>query len=265
MMYCGECGARVEPDDTYCGTCGSVTARLAASVPPPPNRSGGVVPPVVAAGHAPPPASSSRRRVSIALAAAAVLVLAAGTTVFVLTRTNPGTASVDTPATRPTDSDEAPGTAPASTTTIPTTEPAPVVTTTTTVPPTTLPPTTISADDAALARLEELVNSDRALADQLVGGYVPQVSAKYVGLVYDGVTYTPELVLADHLALRARYDAILVDASAFQFRNNGAPMTGWYLTIVPVRYDILEDAKGWCAAEGLPPADCFGRPFEPPW
>ena len=131
--------------------------------------------------------------------------------------------------------------------------------------PTTILVTTIAQIDpvaAANAELQRLITSDRASADSLVGRYVPQLSAKYVGLVYSGVTYGPVEILADHVNQRRAYGAILVDSSAFAFEFDGGPMIGWYLSIVPVPYPTKEDATQWCTDHGLGNDDCFGREFK---
>ncbi len=125
------------------------------------------------------------------------------------------------------------------------------------------PTTTTDPVAAAQAALTELVQTDQATADTLQNQYVPQLSAKRVGLEIDGVSYGPVEILADHTVRRDAYGAILVDAGRYQFENNGQPMAGWYLTIVPITFPTREAATAWCTDRGLGPDQCFGRIFKP--
>lgn len=144
------------------------------------------------------------------------------------------------------------------------TTPASVAATETTVAPTTAPVIT-TPDPAAQATAQLLarVVEDRALADSLVGTFVPQLSAKFVGLELDGVVFGPVEVLDDHETLRSAHGAILVDAGAYQFTTAGGPMTGWFLTIVPVAFATKDEASAWCTDQGLGIDLCFGREFKP--
>jgi len=81
--------------------------------------------------------------------------------------------------------------------------------------------------------------------------------------VVDGVTYGPVEILADHMTRRDAYGAILVDAGRYQFSNQGQPMTGWFLTIVPQTFPTRDAANQWCTDHGLGSNDCFGRTFQP--
>ena len=117
---------------------------------------------------------------------------------------------------------------------------------------------------AAGEQLSALVAQDRPTADTLVGNWVVQMSAKHVGLKADGITYTTVEILADHNALRTTYGAIIVDGGAFQFTSGGAPMTGWFLTIVPQVYPSKDLALQWCTDHGLNSNNCLARQFKPP-
>lgn len=124
--------------------------------------------------------------------------------------------------------------------------------------------TTIDPVPVAAAQLSALVAQDRPTADTLVGSFVVQLSAKRVGLKADGITYGPVEILADHNNLRTTYGAILVDAGAFQFTSGGSPMTGWFLTMVPVIYGSKAEALQWCTDHGLGSNLCLARQFKPP-
>ena len=133
----------------------------------------------------------------------------------------------------------------------------------TTIATTTVPPTTTDPVAAALTQLSTLVQNDQAAADALQNSFVVQLSAKKIGLVADGVTYGPVEILADHMTRRDTYGAILVDAGRYQFSNQGQPMTGWFLTIVPQTFPSRDAANQWCTDHNLGANDCFGRTFQP--
>ena len=126
----------------------------------------------------------------------------------------------------------------------------------------TVPTTTLAPDP--LVQLQQLVASDRATADTLVGHFVVQVSAKKIGLTVNGLTYGPADIYDDHQKLRSAYSAILVDASQFKFPSGGKSMDGWYLTIVTTSFPTKVAADKWCTDHGLPASDCFSRVFMPP-
>jgi len=145
----------------------------------------------------------------------------------------------------------------------------------TTVADTTVPDTTNSTDTAsptsttgdttgfngAGQTLADWVAADRATAEGLVGAYVVQLSAKYEGLEFNGVTYDNAAIVEDHLLYRDQYGAILVDGGAFDFEFNGSRMDGWYLTLLPTPFATRDDADQWCVDNGV--TDCFGRLFKP--
>lgn len=137
-------------------------------------------------------------------------------------------------------------------------------TTTETVPVTTQPPpptTTLSPEARALVKLAEHLNQDRSVAGSLVGGWVPQLSAKYIGLDFGGVRYDAQAVLSDHEMRRAVFGAVLVSGADFRFMMNGAQMVNWYFTIVPVTYPSKAGAQRWCDEHNLTNVDCFPKLF----
>lgn len=283
MNFCGQCGRALERDARFCGVCGApVESPLptAAAVSRKPGERSDVGAPLIEVEQtdpappttATPPMDSSPKRQwrRMVIAAVVAVLTAAGIAVaFVVlsgdderSTATTTTESASEPSTEPTMEGAPTASGPS------TSSPGGSTSTSSTVAIITLPPTTTeappSADELALRQLAELVQADEGTAMSLVGRFVPQLSAKRIGLELQGVTYTADAVLQDHLLFRSGFGAILVDAGAYFFTNGGAPMDGWYLTIVPMAFDTKDDAQAWCRSAGFAPTDCFGRPFESP-
>ena len=124
--------------------------------------------------------------------------------------------------------------------------------------------TTTDAVAGAATQLTEYLDDDRSTADGLVGTYVPQLAAKYVGLDYEGVLYGPVEILNEHSLLRGAYDTILVDGGEYAFTMGEDNMEGWYLTIVPTSFATKDAANDWCTSQGFDTSNCFARLFMPP-
>ena len=207
-----------------------------------------------------PPAEGRSRRGLVIGVAALVAVAAAGGVVLWLTGDDDDADD---------DADDAgagttPGTQPATTgsdTTVAETTAAE-----TTAPETSPAPTTTAVSPAdAQAQLDALLVADKAIADSLVGTYVPQLAARYDGMVEGGITWGPSEILAEHTPHREAFGAILVDGGAYKFKlDDGQPMDGWYLTFVPEPFDDKSDATNWCKDNDVPRETCVGRDFKPP-
>lgn len=124
--------------------------------------------------------------------------------------------------------------------------------------------TSTDAATGAATQLTDYLDADRPTADGLVGTYVPQLAAKYVGLDYEGVLYGPVEILDEHLLLRGAYETILVDGGEYAFTMGEDNMEGWYLTIVPSSFATKDAANEWCTAQGFDVSTCFARLFMPP-
>ncbi len=159
-----------------------------------------------------------------------------------------------------------PPTTVAPTTVAPTTV-APTTLPPTTVPPTTLPPTTVpppttvvvDPNAQALNELNGLIASDAPGVSDVAERWVPQLSAKRLGIEWQGVTYGYPEILGEHLALRAATGAVLVDGSTYNFRIDNNPMVGWYISIVPIGFDTAEGALNWCAQRGFDRNNCAAK------
>lgn len=127
-----------------------------------------------------------------------------------------------------------------------------------TTQPTTTQPATTPAPTAR-EQLDQLVVTDATAVANVAEFWVPQLSAKEFGTEWRGVTYDYEAILAEHLGLRDRHGAVLVDGGTYNFRMNEQPMSGWYITIVPEAFLADDDALAWCTQQELPRDDCFAR------
>jgi actin-like ATPase involved in cell morphogenesis len=218
-------------------------------------------PPTTAVPYAPeyPPPPDRRKWWWVAGIAAAVLLL--GGLIYALTR---GGEEDDNSATTVAASTTAPATT-AATTTLPpttttiatTTTPAPSTTAapTTTAPPTTQPPPpTLSPDEAALQQLNQIRDGDAALAESLVGTWVPQISSKYVGLEADGITYAPVDILDNHQQLADQYQAILINSNDY---ISTRPDT--WVSVIPIGSSDADSALNECVVRQLDRDNCFAK------
>ncbi len=140
----------------------------------------------------------------------------------------------------------------ATTTSTATTTTATTTTATTTTATTTLPLT-------AEQQLALVIDEDAPLVAGIAETWLPQLSAKRLGLEIDGVVFGYEEILADHMAHRAAYDAVLIDGGTYNFNLDGDQMTGWYMTLVPQPFGTFEGALDWCRLEDIGRDDCFAK------
>jgi hypothetical protein len=264
-MRCPQCGQEVPATARFCSGCGTAApAPVAehASVAPP---STGEVGPASTGDVGP---GSPRRSIAPFLVTAVVLIaLVIGG--FAIVRS--GEDSTDTDATSAGGTDSAAG-APAPSTTDASAASAELGASTTiaitstigTTAPPSSPPTTQaeSSDDpnaVALTSLAATIAADRPAVDAHLGRWVPQVSAKRNGLTWEGVDYGFAEIEALHADLDQRYGALLVDGSEYNFRLDGAPMVGWFVSFVDVSYPTPEGALDWCRANGIDRNNCAAK------
>lgn len=264
MSFCGNCGASVPAGAAFCGECGrsttepfrapevravptdAATVAMPKIVPATPDSTPQIPEPTVATTASPSPVRPEKEGLptSATILIGLLGLVAVGIGLYVITKdddTSPNDAVATTVAgTGSTIFD-------AATTSI-------VVATSTPVDPA----------QVASDQLQAFVTQDRPTADTLVGLWVPQLSAKRVGLEADGIVYGPVEIVANHTPLRSTYGAILVDGGAFQFTSGGDPMTGWFLTIVPEAFATRDEAAQWCTDRNLGGNVCLAREFQPP-
>ncbi|GAA4811651.1 hypothetical protein GCM10023200_56810 [Actinomycetospora chlora] len=112
----------------------------------------------------------------------------------------------------------------------------------------------LPADPAAA--LQERSRTDAGAVEQLVGAWIPQLSAKRAGMVVDGTTYDAAAVLADHQRLRAAYpDALLVWSGSFTSFRGG----DFWVTVVGRSFPSAAAANAWCDSAGLGADDCYAK------
>lgn len=120
--------------------------------------------------------------------------------------------------------------------------------------PTYSPPTPVDAG----AALRQQSENDRPAVAAIPDGYwVPQLSSKRPGRLPDGVTYTEQSILDDHLTLRSSYSGVALlwsgDYLTFDFSN-------YWVTILATRYSSSADeANAWCDSAGLDRDHCFAK------
>lgn len=265
MSFCGQCGQPVETGAHFCGSCGTPTTPSEATTPAT-TAPTTTVPPADVASEATvsalravfEPISTevpiqqdhewlrpARRSVSPAaiIGFVALVLLAAGATVLLLQDDEPAASPTRTtvPATE--------GTSTASTTSgVATTE----ATTVATTAPTTAAPTTV-----ALAPGEQLaatLATDREQVEAMVGRWVPQLSAKKVGTVDDGITYDLADIVTFHHRLQTEYGALLLYSGDYVYQTDDL-----WVSVAPESFATAQGALAWCVSEDIGRDDCFAK------
>ena len=116
---------------------------------------------------------------------------------------------------------------------------------------------TPDAEEASLARLQSIANSDRAdVSAQLADRWVPQISSKRVGLVANGKVWNNQMILDDFLRVRGIYPDVKLlwsgDWSTFDGRN-------FWVTVVGLWADNPDDVLGWCVRQGFDRDNCIAK------
>lgn len=118
-------------------------------------------------------------------------------------------------------------------------------------------PTRGSVDDAALATLEDLRIADEATLRGLQGRWLPQVSAKRVGLFADGKTWDNAAILAEFLDNQARYPEALLLRSG-DWASYDSPDSYW-VTVIGDPMSAPESVLAWCGSQGLDRDHCLAK------
>ena len=114
-----------------------------------------------------------------------------------------------------------------------------------------------SADAAAGNALRTIADADmpsikRDLEDQ----WIPQLSSKQVGLVFEGTTYDNTAILREHLDLRRTYPNVRLTWTSdwTSYKNKD-----WWVTSTGTVFPTAEGALGWCTDHGLDYMHCFAK------
>lgn len=155
--------------------------------------------------------------------------------------------------------------------------------------PTPTPTSATVADEALLlsdsdaeAELGTMAVADLAGRGLAPGSWLPQVSAKCLGVPRDfgpdwfseqtpdpGRPITVQQILGYHLAVQARYGAVLVgqrSMGAAQETPLHGPCSGRqvWVSLVPRPYPSADQANAWCAAQSLSGNQCLARKIAAP-
>ncbi|WP_410564527.1 zinc ribbon domain-containing protein [Amycolatopsis sp. cmx-4-61] len=104
--------------------------------------------------------------------------------------------------------------------------------------------------------LQRQVEQNRSAVEQLVGSWLPQLSAKKPGIVANGVTQDYDTIWSDFLANRQRHpEALLLwsgDYASFRYPD-------FWVTVVPQQYSDGSSANAWCDSYGIAKDDCYAK------
>ncbi|MET8850709.1 hypothetical protein [Amycolatopsis sp. NPDC004625] len=113
-----------------------------------------------------------------------------------------------------------------------------------------------AVDNESLAKteLEQQVVNDQAEVEALLGSWVPELSAKKVGLVVSGTTFDYRTILAEYHHLVGVYPhALLLKSQDYTtFR-----LPDYWITVVAVPFPSAAAANGWCDSMRIGPSDCL--------
>ncbi len=111
----------------------------------------------------------------------------------------------------------------------------------------------------AAATLAQGVDADRPAVDIHLDRWVPQLSAKRDGTIWEGVDFGLPEIMALHEDLDARYGALLVSGAEYNFQIDGDPMVGWFITIADQSHPTPDGALDWCRANGIDRNNCAAK------
>lgn len=130
----------------------------------------------------------------------------------------------------------------------------PVQVTKTIADPTTETTSATPADSRSL--LQRQVDQDRPEVDQLIGSWLPQLSAKKPGMVANGITYDYDAIWADFVNNRQQHpEALLLwsgDYASFKYPD-------FWITVEPRQFGDGTSANAWCDSYGINKDDCYAK------
>lgn len=263
MAFCTNCGATLRTEAKFCPSCGTAqsagaeaapTLKTKASLPPVPPGPAPVRVTSDPPGSGPaadrgPASSSSSTALFIGLAVAAVLAVVVGALVLL------AGGSDETDAAGSADS------SPSAASEDPDAEEAPATTAVASPPPSTRRTTSTTTDPeaAALQELGDWVARDASVVEsEIVDQWVPQVSAKKIGVEDRGIRYDSYVTILDHFRdLQAEFGDVRLlrstDYSSFDF-------DGYFVLVVDAPSFDGQVALNWCFDHGLVTNnDCYAK------
>lgn len=109
---------------------------------------------------------------------------------------------------------------------------------------------------SAEVALQQQVEGDRPQVEALVDSWVPQLSAKAVGLEADGIIYGYGEILDNFNSLKARYPQALLLRSDDYVNYE---LNGYWITVMPITYSSGVAANSWCDDQGIDPDNCYAK------
>jgi len=105
-------------------------------------------------------------------------------------------------------------------------------------------------------QLRQIANGDRPFVSvRLADRWVPQLSAKRLGVVDQGIVWDNATTLREHLQLRERYHARLLwsgEWSTFSASN-------FWVTVADITFPTSAGALAWCTSQGFDRDHCFAK------
>ena len=116
-----------------------------------------------------------------------------------------------------------------------------------------------TAPPTADVQLAMLIEEDEPTVAPIIENWLPQLSAKRLGIEDRGIVYGYDEILDDHRMHRQEYGAVLVDGGSYNFNLDGEQMEGWFMTIIPEPFDTSEGALTWCRVREIGRDSCFAK------
>jgi len=105
-------------------------------------------------------------------------------------------------------------------------------------------------------QLRQIANGDRPFVSvRLADRWVPQLSAKRLGVVDQGIVWDNATTLREHLQLRERYHARLLwsgEWSTFSTSN-------FWVTVAGITFPTSAGTLAWCTSQGFDRDHCFAK------
>lgn len=245
---CQQCGENLRDKARFCVGCGAAVPRQAAEPagqppPPPPANPPYPAPPA----QLPPEAQQYRATTRPGLSQGTKIAAAAGICALVIGAVIVASTTVGTNSPAPGGSGGSGSLADSATT-------PPTRTTETVANPTTESASAAPADSRSL--LQRQVDQDKPEVDQLVGSWLPQLSAKKPGTVANGITYDYDAIWADFVNNRQQHpEALLLwsgDYASFKYPD-------FWITVEPRQFGDGTSANAWCDSYGINKDDCYAK------